>query len=86
MRMFTLNKNYTVICESEDTRNGFRHVATLLKNGSLYGSEKARATKSYTNRTWERFQFESVLLKLVNDNFEGEERQGFINIIGEWNY
>jgi hypothetical protein len=82
MRSFTLNKTYTVICESEDTRSGFRHVATLLKNGS----EKASATKSYLNRTWERFTFESVLLKLVNDNFEGEERQGFVNIIGEWNY
>lgn len=81
MRSFTLNKNYSVICEAENTRNGFRHVATLLKNGS----DIARATKSYLNRTWECFQFESVLLKIVNDNFDGEEREGFINIIKSWN-
>ena len=82
MRSFTLNKDYTVICESEDTRSGFRHVATLL----YHGNERASATKNYLNRSWERFTFESVLLKLVNDNFEGEERQGFVNIIGAWNY
>lgn len=81
MRSFTLNKDYQVVCESESTRNGFRHVATLL----YHGNEYARTTKSYLNRTWESFEFESILLKIVEAHFEGEERQGFINIIKSWN-
>ena len=47
MRLFDLDKNYSVVCEHEDTRNGFRHVATLLHHGNEIG--KAKCT--YLNRT-----------------------------------
>ena len=77
MRIFNLNENYNVVCNFESTRNGFRHVAVLHKNGF----EIARAKCTYLNRTWESYEFESVLQKIINDNFEGEEREIFLNAI-----
>ena len=77
MKIFNLNENYSVVCNFEKTRNGFRHVAVLHKNGY----EIARAKCTYLNRTWEAYEFESVLQKIINDNFEGEEREAFLNAI-----
>lgn len=82
MRSFTLNKDYQVVCESEATRSGFRHVATLLH----HGNECEKTKICYLNRTWESFEFESVLLRIIDAHFEGEERQGFVNIIKSWHY
>ena len=62
MRIFTTGK-ITVVCEFESTRNGFRHIAVLLINGC----ERDRAKRCYLNRTWERFQYQSVMQKLIQD-------------------
>ncbi len=67
MKIFKVNKNDStieVVCESQKTRNGFRHLATLLYNGIESESVKC----CYLNRTWERFEFESVLEKLARDS------------------
>lgn len=77
MRIFNLSENFSVVCESQSTRNGFRHVATLLRNGN----EFARAKCTYLNRTWECYQFESVLYKIVNDNFTGQEKENFQAVV-----
>ena len=45
------------ICESQDTRNGFRHV---LKNG--FGIQ---CKMCYLNRTYERYQYQSLLQKAI---------------------
>jgi len=73
MRMFKLNDVYSVVCNSESTRNGFRHIAVLMKNGYEIGKAKC----SYINRTWESYDFETVILKLIDANFEGEEKDIF---------
>ena len=44
-----------------DSRDGFNHFATLYKGGAVLGEAKIH----YINRTWERYEFESVLNKLV---------------------
>jgi hypothetical protein len=77
MRIFNLDNKYNVVCNSESTRYGFRHLATLRKNGF----EIAKAKACYYNRTWECFEFETVLIKIINDNFEHNERDNFLNII-----
>lgn len=77
MRIFNLNENYSVVCNSEATRNGFRHLATLTRGSH----EIAKAKASYQNRTWECYEFETVLLKIVNDNFEGQEKENFRAIV-----
>jgi hypothetical protein len=63
MRIFTLDETYNVVCNFEKTRNGFRHIAVLHKNGF----EIARAKETYLNRTYECYEFETVLYKIVND-------------------
>ena len=77
MRIFKLDDVYSVVCNSESTRNGFRHIAVLHKNGY----EIARAKCSYLNRTWESYQFESVLLKLVNDFIVDCDKQKYREVI-----
>jgi hypothetical protein len=61
MRSFTITDNLIAVCESENTRYGFRHLATLLRNGHEIGKAKA----CYYNRTWERYAYQSVLRHLV---------------------
>ncbi len=51
-----------VVCESKSTRNGFKHVATLLVGGYERGSVKCL----YLNRTWESYQYQSVFHKALD--------------------
>ena len=77
MREFKLSDEYTVVCEFQSTRTGFRHVAILLKNRE----EIDRTKLCYSNRTWERFQFQSVLCKIIYKRFKGTEREQFLTVI-----
>jgi len=62
MKIFKINKHIEVVCRSESTRNGFRHLATL----SIDGSEEQDGKCCYSNRTWEKYEFQSVLYEVVN--------------------
>ena len=77
MRIFTLDENYSAVCNFEKTRNGFRHVASLHKNGISIASAKT----CYLNRTWECYEFESVLYKLVENNFDGDLKAKFMDVV-----
>jgi len=72
MRIFKITKDIEVVCESQKTRNGFRHLATLLRNGI----EKETGKCCYLNRTWEKYEFQSVLSDVVRKAFKN-------NIISE---
>ncbi len=61
MQTFKINKNLEVVCERKKTRVAFKHEATLLKDGQEIDKTKI----CYLNRTWERFEFDSVLEKLA---------------------
>ena len=61
MRIFKITKEIEVVCESQSTRSGFRHLATLMINGQ----EREKAKCTYINRTWERYEFQSVLNDVV---------------------
>lgn len=69
-----LGDGYSIVAHSESTRNGFRHIAVLMRGGQ----EVARAKIPYQNRTWESYEYQSVMEKLVDDNFEGEEQKKLI--------
>ena len=74
MKIFKIKDNVEVVCESEKTRSGFRHVAVL----HMDGNEVARAKVCYLNRTWESFEFETVLRKLLeNSALSAEEKSVF---------
>ena len=51
----------TIFCQSRKTRNGFAHDCAIP-------ALKVRATVHYLNRTWERFDFESVI-RVAFDKF-----------------
>lgn len=59
-----MNERIDVVCNSESTRYGFRHLATLFVDGKEYS--KAKCT--YQNRTYESFEFQSVLHKVISDS------------------
>lgn len=63
MRTFIISKKIEVICDSKSTRNGFKHTATLFYSGSECESVKC----NYINRTWESYEYESVLQKLAGE-------------------
>lgn len=71
MRLFQLNADYAVVCEFVSTRSGFKHVATLLYRGDEVDSTKI----CYQNRTWEHYQYQSVLQKLINKAFTPDEQE-----------
>ena len=55
----TINgRKYVIYCISENTRNGFCHKAIM-------GDRFKKV--DYYNRTWESFQFETVLRRLIED-------------------
>ena len=62
MNLFKIDEHKTISCEHQNTRSGFRHVAVLLVDGS----EETRTKACYSNRTWERYEFESVLHQLLD--------------------
>ncbi len=63
MEYFKVNKVYSIACEWKKTRQAFKHEATLLKNG---WEHIAKVKICYQNRTWERFTYESVMSKLID--------------------
>jgi hypothetical protein len=60
-KLFHVNDRITISCRSEGTRYGFRHLASLHVNGYVVANSKA----CYYNRTWDAYEFQSVILALA---------------------
>lgn len=58
---FKINDELTASCRAEKTQYGFRHLAELYKNDYQVATAKC----TYSNRTWERYEFQSVLYALL---------------------
>ena len=80
MKIFRMNNTYSIICEWHNRRNGFKHTATLIRNG--YEVDNAEAL--YINRTWEAFKYQTVIRCLLSDTTEltDKEKRRFRNKIG----
>ena len=74
-KIFKVNENAQIVCDWINTRYGFKHEARLFINGN----EMEKAKCCYHNRTWERFEFETVLLKLIEqtDRLTDAEKKQF---------
>ncbi len=70
MRTFTLGKA-VIVCESKNTRNGFKHIATLFITGYQHCTTKC----TYLNRTWEAYQYQSVFHKILDKTDSLSKRQ-----------
>ncbi len=62
-KTFRINDDYIVVCHCENTRYGFRHLASMKNK---YYNEVAKSKACYYNRTWESFQYETVLSKVLD--------------------
>lgn len=79
-RYFTAKVNGKEIefrCYTTDTRNGFCHTAHYV--GWDYDLTDTKA--SYYNRTWERFEYESVLKRAIDKLPEDVRQQVYDQII-----
>jgi len=75
MKTFNLSKDYAVVCEWKKTRMAFKHEATIMQNGR----EVYKTKICYQNRTWESYDFQSVLHKAIRGFFTGEDVQKFMD-------
>ena len=75
MKTFNLSKDYAVVCEWKKTRMAFKHEATVMQNGC----EVYKTKICYQNRTWESYDFQSVLHKVIRGYFKGEDVQKFMD-------
>ena|SRR5215472_6831053 len=66
-KTFNVSDSLTVECETTKTRQGFRHNATLFRNGQ----HVTKTGISYLNRTWESYEYESVLERLADKKKAG---------------
>lgn len=66
-RTFFINENqYEFINSFRGNRSGFVHETTLYRNGKWYGENKIQ----YYNRTWERYEYQSVMRGCVSKLLE----------------
>ena len=73
---FKITENLVVECFCQNTRYGFRHVAALYDKGR----DVATAKRCYYNRTWESFEYQSVLRELLRacKGLTTEDRNKFL--------
>ena len=60
-KTFRINDKIAIVAEYKNARDGFNHFATLYINGEPVQTTKAH----YINRTWEAYDFQSVMQQLV---------------------
>lgn len=79
MKTYKINEELEVSCEWKKTRIAFKHTAILLKNGREIDNTKI----CYQNRTWECFEFESVIKQLIGktDLLTDSEKADFLKKI-----
>jgi hypothetical protein len=61
MKVINISKDLNLVLETKRTKEGFKHVAILTDNFN----EPVKASINYINRTWESFEYESVIMKLL---------------------
>ena len=66
-RMIMVNdKKYSFNCRTESNYNGFKHIATLYIDDNCV----SKSSRQYYNRTWERYEYQSVMIDLIKEQME----------------
>jgi len=63
MREFKLNRDIKVYCENYQTSCTWGHKGFI----EVKGIETNKAKIRYINRTWEKFEYQSLIYELVNN-------------------
>ncbi len=80
MKLFKLDRQISIVCEAENTRYGFRHIAHLFIGSYEIATSKA----CYHNRTWEAYQFQSVIEGVINKHWtDKKDRQKYLKKLRE---
>ena len=61
-KIFNISKRERIECYRSNTRNGFKHTAEFFKGNKMV----ERTSVSYLNRTWEKFDFDTVIERLLD--------------------
>ena len=77
METFTLPDDFIIVCRSEGTRYGFRHLAELTHNGRGVAKDKA----CYYNRTWESYTFATVIHGVIDKYFDEVTAKAYKEIV-----
>lgn len=68
-------KNMTITAESWETSNAWGHKATLYIDGESFATNRIR----YYNRTWESYQYQTVMRSLLYEVLEDMEKHAIYN-------
>ncbi len=79
MKAFKINDRIEIECERKKTKVAFKHTAVLLVDGCQTDETKI----CYQNRTWESYEFQCVMRKLIDktkslSKSEKEDAQAFV--------
>lgn len=66
----TNGRMYEFVNSSRNTRTGFAHDTTLFIDGREHGT----ATAIYYNRTWERYRYQTVMQRCIDDIIEANKK------------
>ena len=85
MKTFEINENYQILCDWQKTRNGFKHVAKL-KNQHFVTIAETKVC--YLNRTWESFEYETVIAKLLEmaKIMTKDEQRNYLDLLQKREY
>lgn len=76
-KTFVVDDVYSFECKWQNTSYGFRHFASLLQNGCVVSTGKC----CYYNRTWERYEYQSVIYDAISKSYLPDEVKDMLN---EW--
>ena len=82
----TKNVKIICVCNYAKTRNGFKHFGDVYLNDNPCKRNDKEIKCNYINRTWERFEYQSLLFKMIdflkrNDFINNENYQELYNKI-----
>lgn len=72
VRVFNIDEKTKIYAEAEETRNGFKHTATLIVDGQPVD----KSTAHYLNRTWESYEYQTVVNNLIDKSPYIKDKQG----------
>lgn len=78
MNTFKFGKGFSVVCSFHKTRTGFKHEAEII---SPKGYGLLRVKCCYQNRTWESYEYQSVIRKAINTYFEPKAAKRYLKAI-----
>lgn len=77
---FELEDGVYIVCRSENTSRGFRHIAEFYVGDNMIATESV----NYLNRTWEKYDFQTVISNLLGSMGRPEiERDAIMGTIEE---